>query len=1446
MKSPFKFLDSYTKDDRDIFFGRDHEIEELYQRVFDSKLLLVYGVSGTGKSSLIHCGLANKFQETDWLPLVIRRGGNIIESMTTAIKSASITEQQNKFSSSGDFKKGVRSLYLDHYKPVFFIFDQFEELFIFGDKEERRTFISIVKSLTESDLQCRMIFVMREEYMAGITEFEKYIPTIFSNRVRIEKMSHMNALDAIKGPCKAFNISLEEGFAESLLEKLSPGETDVELTYLQVFLDKIYRLAVGFIPPLQGGQGGSPPTPESQGGSPTPTPAPTLTLNFTLSLLDKTGNVSDLLGSFLDEQISLLDDPETGLALLKSFVSIKGTKRQMSPDEIKDYSQTLGKVIDEEVLQEMLQTFINLRILRDKDQNGRYELRHDALAAKIFEKITMVEKELLEIRQLIENAWHSWQKRGVLLSEEDLQYIAPYESRLYLPDEYEKLIEKSKYELVKVRHRRRNIFSAAAVALIIILSGFTFWAIKERKNAIAERIKATASEQEAITARDNAIESDRKAVASEKEAVAARDRAEVSELKIKKEKEHTEIRERQTRANNFNYLSKEMVNEDPTVALRLAEYALSLDPENKAILINMNSIYYDNLFYKVYLNYKSGNLGQISTDWTRIITTNGRTARLTDLIENKTHLLIGHLVWLLTPDIHQYARKGYDNILCVSFSPNGNLVLTGSSDKTAKLWDTEGNLIQTFKGHLSPVLSVAFSPDGESILTGSSDLTARLWDLKGNTIQKFTGHKNSVNSAVFSPDGKNILTGSGDSTAILWDFKGNILQRFKGHTGPVRKAIFAPDGETILTGSNDQTARLWDLDGNTIQVFSGHTDNITALAFSPDGKTILTGSADKTVRFWDLSGNTLQKFAGAGNVTSFAFHADENKLLTFSSDGILRIWDLSQGVFKTLTGHNSYVYRVAFSADGNTIITLSADATIRLWDINGNSLKTIKYPSNAVAMSPDGKTLLVGLLNPQLIDLNGEILNTYKGQLRGIRSVAFSPDGKTILTGAADKTARLWNLEGKTLQIFTGHSDMVNSVSFSPDGKTILTGSSDNTARLWDLNGNTLQIFRGHNDCVEGAVFSPDGKAILTGSDDKTARLWDLNGYTIQIFSGHTGLITSVAFSPDGKTIITGSTDKTARVWDLNGNTLQILSGNRNNVYSVAYSPDGKAILIGLSDNTAKLFYVKKPLSQFLKESRSEELTTGQKLKYEIISINEVIKEPDIKDLFEGLKFCLSKAKLQDKNKTEYLNNANMLLKKTYGSISEINNRKSFISYALDLYILSPQKYISDKIEEANRLFLQSETKENLKEAYDFYSEKCSLLDSAQITLKLPEYFIQISKKLLAADTAARYTISNDLSGMSWPLIQNRQFRTSLDAMTLAMIADSTNQYAYTTLPLVMLLNNRFDEASKLYQKYYKRYYFGNISSRPFRLIFLEDITELEKKGITHPDFKRARELLNN
>ena len=89
--SPFKFLDSYTKEDKSIFFGRDKEIEELYQKVFESKILLVYGISGTGKTSLINCGLANKFAESDWLPINIRRGKDINESLANELAKHTLT-----------------------------------------------------------------------------------------------------------------------------------------------------------------------------------------------------------------------------------------------------------------------------------------------------------------------------------------------------------------------------------------------------------------------------------------------------------------------------------------------------------------------------------------------------------------------------------------------------------------------------------------------------------------------------------------------------------------------------------------------------------------------------------------------------------------------------------------------------------------------------------------------------------------------------------------------------------------------------------------------------------------------------------------------------------------------------------------------------------------------------------------------------------------------------------------------------------------------------------------------------------------------------------------------------------------------------------------------------------------------------------------------------------
>ena len=176
MKSPFKFLDAYERNDKDIYFGRLEEVEQLYEMAHQSNLVLVYGESGTGKTSLIKCGLSNRFLVTDWFSLEIRRQNNINEALQREIRKAADTP----IAAEVPLEKALYSLYLDYLKPVYLIFDQFEELFILGSREEQQTFIRSIAGLQQAGAPCKMIFAMREEFIALLYAFEKAVPTLLS------------------------------------------------------------------------------------------------------------------------------------------------------------------------------------------------------------------------------------------------------------------------------------------------------------------------------------------------------------------------------------------------------------------------------------------------------------------------------------------------------------------------------------------------------------------------------------------------------------------------------------------------------------------------------------------------------------------------------------------------------------------------------------------------------------------------------------------------------------------------------------------------------------------------------------------------------------------------------------------------------------------------------------------------------------------------------------------------------------------------------------------------------------------------------------------------------------------------------------------------------------------------------------------------------------------
>ena len=163
----------------------------------------------------------------------------------------------------------------------------------------------------------------------------------------------------------------------------------------------------------------------------------------------------------------------------------------------------------------------------------------------------------------------------------------------------------------------------------------------------------------------------------------------------------------------------------------------------------------------------------------------------------------------------------------VSFSPNSKFALSGSTDKSIRLWNVStGMLVRTFKGPMGEIKAVAFSPDGKFALSGSMDKSIKLWDVRtGASLKTFSGHADAVNSVSFSPDAGMRFPGarirpSGCGTSLP-----ARRRKFPG-SGSVNAVAFSPDGNSVIAGGrNDNYSpffKLWDvLTGNEIQTFKG-------------------------------------------------------------------------------------------------------------------------------------------------------------------------------------------------------------------------------------------------------------------------------------------------------------------------------------------------------------------------------------------------------------------------------------------------------------------------------------------------------------------------------------------------------------------------------------------------------------------------------------------------
>ncbi len=480
-------------------------------------------------------------------------------------------------------------------------------------------------------------------------------------------------------------------------------------------------------------------------------------------------------------------------------------------------------------------------------------------------------------------------------------------------------------------------------------------------------------------------------------------------------------------------------------------------------------------------------------------------------------------LWNWKPGEQLQAFRAPGVVTCVAISPDGTTIAAGGGLKDEQLtqsavfeagvnmsegargflvlWDREtGKEVQTLSGYRGWIRSIAFTPDGRHLISGGSDKTARLWDVSANReLRRYEGyHAGRVFGVAVSRDGQLALTASLDGTAMVWPLRDRNVQNliplarsvysseivFRVAFGPRGRFALAGGGFRGRTGIEQTRLGVWDIStGNLLRRIDGGnamvldpddrgTGWITGLAVSPDGRYVLVGAGrarneqDKVPRILNLTTGKPERSLPAHRdaIHAAAFTPNGQLLVTGCEDKAARVFDTASGKeLSRYLEHFSGVSRVAVTPDGSRVLSGGSNGSLKFWDIHTAEdifeMAGHRDHVTAIAIAPDGSAAVTAASN--LISLQG---------------------------GPVRVEMKLWDLtDGQEIRTFRdGHQGPINGLSLSPDGHWVVTAGEDRTIKLWEVaSGRPFFTFTGFPGSAEDVCFSPSGDAVIAGSQDE-------------------------------------------------------------------------------------------------------------------------------------------------------------------------------------------------------------------------------------------------------------------------------------------------------------------------------------------------------------------------
>lgn len=826
---PYKGLQPYTEADRAFFFGRERDAEIIASNLYAAPLTVLYGESGVGKSSVLLAGVVPLLRQTPNVAVVVFRqwqDARFAHMLRTEILRA-VGQAAGK-EAEVDF-----ALPLDEFLiacnrilrgPIFFIFDQFEEFFLYHAASAGAEGFDAewARSVNRQEIDANFLISLREDSLSRLDRFRGRMPQLMGNMLRLKHLDEAAGRTAIRRPLEKYNelapeeqprVEIEDALVETLLGEIQAGRVTlgatngqantqgkaekgaerIETPFLQMVLTRLWD--------------------EEMAAS---------SRVLRLETLNRLGGAERIIRTHLDKVMEKLSGSERDAAaqLFRFLVTPSGSKIAHTTDDLISYAEMPAE--DVEPVLKLLGS-PDVRILRPiapppgQSDGARYEIFHDVLAQAVLDWRTRYTQEQ---RRLAAEKEHAEERRRA----------------------EEKLKE------AQQRARRLRLGAIGLSVILLLMAGLLVFVVKQRDTIRQEQINSRSRELAAYAKDNSDYDPDLSLLLAIQAArISMTDDAKMAlrmALASQQTKHILRGHEGAVRGAAFSPDGKYVVTSGADNTARLWETEtgkpLNVLSEHEGPVTDVS----------------------FSPDGQFIVTCSGDgNVRVWENWQAESRRVVAAL------------KIASSDLMSARFSPDARYVLVaGFGILHGWEWRAEakaGAQVQWKQLGKTKVYNAVFSPDGNHV-AAATESGVRLWDwnaIKGGSQAAFRELSDTVVYKVtFSRDGKYLAARCRNSVLCVWDWRTEAavdkpVELSKSMMDIRGVALSHDDPMMVATGQEDGTVLLWkwpeaaqnpDARPQLLLGHLGENSLIYSLAFSPDGKYMVSASEDRTARIWNV------------------------------------------------------------------------------------------------------------------------------------------------------------------------------------------------------------------------------------------------------------------------------------------------------------------------------------------------------------------------------------------------------------------------------------------------------------------------------------------------------------------------------------------------------------------------------------------------------------------